>query len=185
MPEIFRRATARAPDAVEPPLPVEYWCQQSPIFTFGVPLGWRSFSSDQLGELSGRNGAKVLAGVYIEQTSTPTTDVIVSTGISDITSNQFLQRIPELAAQRAQAVARQVVGTPRTILIGSKPALLIEMQGVESGHEWRESAVPGGYTEVFALSSNRVFLIAMAGRLDHHSEYLPGFYTMLGTWRWS
>ena len=185
MPGLFRRGSRKAFEKIEPPLPVTYWNQQSALFTFGVPSGWRDFSREQLDDLSRRNGARMLAGVFVEHTSSPTTDVIVGVGMEGVSENQFLRNCQGLASQRAQAVARQVVGTPREIHLNKKPALMIEMQGFESGQEWGEGSVPGGYTEIFAFSENHVFLIAMTGRVEQHAAYLPGLHTMLATWRWS
>jgi hypothetical protein len=51
--------------------------------------------------------------------------------------------------------------------------------------EWQDSAISGASTEVLTFRRGQAYLITMVGPQQRYRMYLPGFDTILGTWRWA
>lgn len=170
---------------IAPPLPVDYWCQLSPEFVFGVPFGWTDFNESQFAEWWQRNGRRPLAGVYVERLGPLSTVVTMDRPVDQaVNKKQFSVQAPQ--ASRELPEGMRLVQNPVSRVVGGAPAFISRAEGLEAGEEYGMTGpVVRATTVALALNRNWIYSISMIGPADQHQAYLPALDTMLGTWRWA
>ncbi len=187
--QVRRRAISQSYTVIQPSLPESHRNTQSPFFSFAVPVGWRDLTMEERYRLSRVARGTVLSGVTTIRSDLLTTNFIVSADMSeDADEEEFLEVLgsPDKVLNiRLQALSGRPLSRPIGVLLGGHRALLIHISSQAPGQLYGQTnMIPVVQSEVHVVAGRRQFVLMMTGPSGFHSDLLPAFWTMLGTWSW-
>jgi hypothetical protein len=177
-----------APSSFTPELDVVRLHDRVPIFSFGVPWGWRDAEPDELGEL-------LLTGIVTDRPDQITTAIVVQGPVDapewhDADGGlRLMAYADEFAEMRMRQPGLAGIGPissrapPEKAVLAGERALVLRMrQLVDRGvHEsegfWAD-------TEVWTVHGGRAYGVLLQGPEVDTPVYEPDFHTVLGTWQW-
>jgi hypothetical protein len=174
---------------IDPPLFAGRRNAQSSFFSFGVPAGWRDMSAEECYRMSGLTRTTVLAGVTTEQTDPFTTNFIAGATSPNDNEEDFLHILaaPDRTLDvRVRALGGRALSRPTRVLVDQRRGLLLAISALAPGQLYgQQGEVPVVQSEVHVARGREQFVLMFNGPAYLHSDLLPAFWTMLGTWQWS
>jgi hypothetical protein len=172
------------------PLPVQWWCDQSRWFRFGLPAGWTGFTERQRVDLSpslgggipdawiildegvelGTRGATILATRWVEREVR--------------TASKLWEDRERLCRSRLQRLEATQSLHPRSARLGSEDGLFLKVWTDPYKYAAEATSQPDVHSELYVVHRRAMVHLGLRYVEDQYERAARAFATAIATWQW-
>ena len=169
------------PVQIQAQVPIVGWCQQNPVFTFGLPQGWNAAPPAYLADYArGFLPSVVRAAVGLNAGRWEVQVFVIDDGSMQARGKDSTTE--SLAAMLAEATGISPIGPVQLATLGGEPLLLLR------GTSWTaEGLVDRGYGSIVHRDTHYMLWYNIVDARVGDGSYeawLPHFHTMIASWHW-